>query len=282
MIPLLLRDLRGVSKAFLMLQNLCAVLYLLFAFPNLAFLTGGTIDINVFKLFWIDEIDTLLLKYEYISTIFYHLFYAFSSLQCLQYKNMICDPLHYRDYSRAKCITVRVICAVVLSLIFSMDQGCIYILKATGSQAMFKKVHGALAIFVIVKIIFMRAAYTAFLLRTTLKVRKTVAQSVLVRNDNTLRKLLVVVCYIPFGCNVLYFFVDVVSITGIVWTIFYNPCNYYVIQLTLNAIPGVTLITYTICATILCLAYIVLFPNLRRGLNKFCFFSCINQNNEGG
>ena len=211
---------------------------------------------------YVEDAMIVKVKFQYISTIFHHLFYGFSSLQCLQYRALICRPLEYSEYSQTKLIIARVIGVGITSLIFSMDKGIFFALKITKSQMY---AYHRLIIFRIVKLIVMRVAYTALLIDTMLKVRKSIAQSIQVRNDDVMCKLLIVVCYIPLVCNALYFFVDVITIIEIVLReLMQLACKSFTLLLTLNLVPGLTLFTYTICSIILCLAYVALFPNLRK------------------
>ena len=124
-VPALLKDLRGHSKVFLMLQNLSALLYVISEFIFLVIFAHRfnhlTLDLGQMattKSYFLP----LQNMFYFVAEIFYHLNLAFSLLQCLYYGQLICNPIYFKEYTQPNNVLKRVFFLAGLSLIMSLDR----------------------------------------------------------------------------------------------------------------------------------------------------------------
>ena len=281
-VVLLLWHLHGVSKTFLMMQNVCATLAVFFRYVILALIFGNFArsplsfksDLTEYFSNWkfLNYNKGFILQdvFEMISKIFLYELYVFSILQCLNYKVLVCHPLQYQDYCRKKRVMARVILFTVMAVILSLDKIVSFPLLY-GKIKIGQNARLAIAIFNIVKHVLFKIGYAGFLLGTAFHVKKAMAELEKVRNVDNLKNILILICHVPLGTGLLYFVEEITTlVASIMLAIDIDRCDHFYIHLVRSVIPIMTLTIYVICAVIHCGAYLLLFPNLRKKLFSCC------------
>ena len=279
LIPFLLRDLHGLSKTYLFMQNLCAFLTVFFKFIiNVLIIGEKFYSINFANvslyyarkgIFKLHEICT------FISSIFLYEFYALSVLQCLNYGALICHPLDYQEYSKLERVTVRIIGSLIGAIILNLDEMVGVTIAAIVAKSFrlqnIQIVRRVLSVIGIVKHGLLRVAYTGIIFNTMCKVKKVIVELEKVRNVDNMKNILILISYVPLGINFLLFIDEIMTMTMTLMQN-WNPkrCDHFYVNLERNVVPLLTLNTYTLCAVIHCAAYLVLFPNIRRRWKSFC------------
>ena len=284
LIVLLLRDLHGLSKTYLFLQNFCAALYVFFKFVMNALIDGKyseTLALDVSKTGASDGIyhragfrESLRLREitVFISSIFKYEFYAFTILHTLNYKALVCEPLQYQQYSDVKRVVGRIFFSLIMAFFFSLKDLVDLVLASQFSHPNVQLALKCLAVYDIVKHVLFKAVYFGILWNTTLQIKKVMVDLEKVRNVDYMEKILILISYVPL-CTSLLLFVDEIITTVVSMLQTFNPkrCDFFFVNLEKNVSPLLTLVTHTVCAIIHCLAYVVLFPNIRKKVTSlFC------------
>ena len=66
-----------------------------------------------------------------LSSFFYYLHYAFMLLQCANYRQLLCHPLHFADFIKTKKILLRISLTLVLAALATADEITLAILNST-------------------------------------------------------------------------------------------------------------------------------------------------------
>ena len=273
LIVLLLRDLHGLSKTYLFLQNFCAALYVFFKFIIKSLMDGQKIGAlaGVTKTGFSESLRLREIT-VFISSIFKYEFYAFTILHTLNYKALVCEPLQYQQYSDVKRVVGRIFFSLIMAFFLSLKDLVDLVLASQFSHPNVQLALKCLAVYDIVKHVLFKAVYIGILWNTTLQVKKVMVDLEKVRNVDYMKKILILISYVPL-CTSLLLFVDEIITTVVSTLQTFNPkrCDFFFVNLEKNVSPLLTLVTHTVCAIIHCLAYVVLFPNIRKKVTSlFC------------
>ena len=119
LIPCLLKNLRGHSKVYLILQNLSANVFLIMmAIPAMTAQTRpkdfASLAAGGYRIEGYVEIATIF------KNIFHYQQYSYQLLQSLNFYNMICKPLQYGEYSKSGRVVKRVVACLLFSCLLSV------------------------------------------------------------------------------------------------------------------------------------------------------------------
>ena len=267
--PFYLKNLRGHSKIFMLLQQLSIILYLIITF---------------LQLFWQDQIFLELSELSEVNSkkrhksllfvflltfpknIFYYQHYAFSALQAINYRQMICKPMHYQDYICTRNVIKRVLFSIILSILISID-----ILISWGIQFHGLHIHSSKTTLIykflrasnVVIFSMFKIAYTGALIKIASKIIRSLRQSKEM-NGRNIGPLFVVSCLIPLLNNFLYLSSEIPNK--------YLPFMNEIMNEVCEMAPlDLTVVVPTFVAfAIQCTGYLLCFPALRKKL--FCGF----------
>ena len=202
-LPLLLKDLRGHSKLYMILHQVNIVLCVTLIF--VARMIDDRMNMEMFEQFFVmDRIDPV--KHWYISLVcctifkqfFYYQYHAFIFLQCAHYRSMICDPLRFKEFSASKKVAERIAIALVISSLLLLDDIMLYLVHK------FEIRYYSLAELSLLKLLYIGA-----LAKMSYDIKNSLSQAEIVRDDQATRKpLYYVVAVIPLINGIICSVVD--------------------------------------------------------------------------
>ena len=310
-VPCLLKNLRGRAKLFHFLQQFSADLYLL------SIIVPSVLDVLILDRedagkIWA-EAHNVHKYYAFgattkaLGTIFFYQQYAFSLLLTLNYYNMICKSLKFREYSRCANVIKRVftsslICAI-LSVhhiprcvnIFYQSVGVVSLIegrsdldKTIRQAANLQFIMESTSIFEAVEVAILKVVYTCVLIFIGIKVKLSLYQSSELRNsenDDHNSTIFFTFCLVPLINNFIFILSDISKVI-----VTFHEANYtyesnsltcrvahdkYRLRLHLPFTASVFLVT----CIIQCSAYLHGFSHLRKGFctaNVLCRGQCLS------
>ena len=283
LLPMLLKNLKGHSKAYMILQQLTIVMYLVFSFAPL--MIANHIDTRVqaadlhvfFK-------NRHLYIVTYICNIFKGLFcyenQFFMILQCANYHKMICDGFQFEAYKKPRKVMVRVIRTFLLSMLLVVDDIVTNVVTAfmtfpnrfASSGKYMITVVQKIQVFGMCELLLFRFIVLSALLKMGFDIKRSLASAKGVRDGDDGRKpLLIVVVVFPlinaFVCNAVEMTAIIIPASSLAWS--EVPACSHGSELFRNQMMIPLLSSAYLMATIsTCCAYLVAFPKLRKNL---CF-----------
>ena len=287
LIPCLLKNLRGHSKVYLILQHLSANVFLIMMATAItietrpkdfiSFAAGGYRAEAYIKITAIFE------------NIFYYQQYSYSLLQSLNFYHMICNPLQYCEYTKPISVIKRVVVCLLFSFLLPLPSVLERMVVTFVSRNnwsldldLVKDVIYFNRIYCGVVACLLKVGYTVILSIISVRVRSSLAESREIRNDEaTISPLFVTVCLVPLVNNVLYlgseipraifdyrnnvhsdFKRDKVYYSDFKYDEEYFDPDWRFYELTFILTASV----YLMASVVQCSAYLICFPQLRRGL----------------
>ena len=267
LVPILLQNLRGSPKVFLVLQQISAFLCVIFSFVSLEISNSSLIELPSRD--WSDtSAINSWLKTQKISN-FWAAFFSsqhlsFSILQSLNYHEMITNPSHYEDYASIKRVVCRILALSLLSIISCVD----FLIECAPSS---RHVLYTLRIVRLVKYPIIKVSYTVTLIFVAYKIRKCLNQSNSVRGSTTLSSLFMAACVIPLINNMLFLGTELPNI--VIPYLFSRKqnlhatfCKSAVGHFARHIQMPLTISIYTMGSLIQCAAFLVCFPKLRENV----------------
>ena len=207
-LPLLLKDLRGHSKLYMILHQVNIVLCVTLIF--VARMIDDRMNMEMFEQFFVmDRIDPV--KHWYISLVcctifkqfFYYQYHAFIFLQCAHYRSMICDPLRFKEFSASKKVAKRIAIALVLSSLLLLDDITQIVLQHKMNKSLddlepVDNLAHKISYYSLAELSLFKLLYIGALVKMSYDIRKSLSQAEVVRDDHaTRRPLYYVVALIP-------------------------------------------------------------------------------------
>ena len=205
LVPILLQNLRGSPKTFLVLQQISSVLFVAFSFTSMEINNSSLTELTS-KEWGDDSAFAKLVTTQKICNFFAAFFlsqhFVFSILQSFNYYEMITNPLHFEEYAMVKKVVCRALVLSLVSVILCVD----YLIECVTSS---KSVTRALHVFRLAKYPIVKFSYTSTLVFVAYKIRLSLTQSNSIRGSTRLSSLFIAVCIIPLVNNVLFLGVEV-------------------------------------------------------------------------
>ena len=305
-VPCLLKNLRGRSKLLYFLQQFSADLYMLMIivllvldFDLLDREEAGKILANAHNWY---KYHAFSIVTAALGTIFFYQQYAFSLLLIINYYNMICNSLKFRDYSRPANMLKRVFTSLLLCSILSVhhiarlvscfSHSVYWMERGTDVDAYHKQIAEVVmkstSIFEAVEVALLKVVYTCILIFIGIKIKSSLNLSSELRISGNGRSdhnsiIFFTFCLVPLINN---FFFIVSDISKVIVT--FNQTIYsggdvsaesclddYTLRLHLPITASVFLVT----SIIHCSAYLYGFSHLRKGFctaNVLCRGQCLS------
>ena len=153
---------------------------------------------------------------DFLKKVFLYQYYAFSLLLSLHYNSMICNPMHFKEYTSFNNVFSRVLCSSIVSILLSLDDLFAFLYTARFLKvASFQKwgnLNNIMIIMNSVKFIMIKIAYTVILAIIAYKIKNALKISQNVRNQdkkNSIPALFIVFCFISLFNNFLYWCSDI-------------------------------------------------------------------------
>ena len=274
LIPCLLHNMRGVSKAYLVLQQLSANVFLIklvilmVPYRNksrdlTSFVSGGyTWSFTEFS--------------ENIGNVCFYQQFFYSVLQSLNFYHMICKPLKFAEYSKNWCVVCRVAFISIVSIVLNVPKLIESVMFKFASTWVFSQIESYLqvrrfnSVYNAVVLILLRIGYTTILSMIAVKVRSSLAESRGVREGKNNHPLFIAICIVPLINNILYLGSDIPQLIRSYRDITYSDMDrlnkFYADWRLFECRFILTTAVYLTAAVIQCSAYLLCFPQLRRCL----------------
>ena len=296
-VPFLLKNLHGHCKIYFVLQHLSGDFYLITLFVS-SYVKIWMHDFedpagNVST--WTDlfTYNTIVFAISSLGTMFFYQQYAFSLLQCLNYYHMICDSLRFAEYSLDSKAVKRVFgflgFCILLSLHGWVRCGATSYAHANrwSEEGRVKNIYPGYdtiflfhAIFDAVAVSILKFIYTIFLIRVSIRVKASLAQSSEMSNRQNIPTIFIVSCLVPLITNILYIVSDVTKILASFYEIprlnedsgkWKEDCVNISLGFQNNIHLPVTASVFFLACVIHCTTYLLCFSRLRKGI---CFWRC--------
>ena len=205
LVPVLLQNLRGSPRIFLVLQQISAVLFVVFSFIPMEINVSTLVELHSKPWGSEDPFPNSVLTQNicnFFAAFFLSQHFVFSILQSFNYHEMISNPLHFEEYAKVKKVLRRVMAMSLVSVVLCVD----YLIDCVISE---KSVSQALHIVRLAKYPIVKVLYTATLIFVAYKIRLSLKQSNSIRGSTTLSSLFIAVCVVPLVNNVLFLGVEV-------------------------------------------------------------------------
>ena len=282
-VPLLLQNLRGTPKVFLLLQQLCAVAYVTLCFFSLRLTVGVLTDKFGFNVYHMDfdkeRIGIISLQQRLMGL--FALFFAYqhlgySLLQSLHYHAMIADPLSFEKYGRVKKVIFRVLIMTLLSAALACERTVEMTVPLFNEDRDIReeernRAEYILKIFRIVKYSVVKVVYTAVLIVVAYKIWQSMEQSRNLRGSNQISPLFVAICVIPIVNDFVYLIAELPeAILPLVIQegdvkLLEAFCTTWLGHFVRHVQLPLTISIYTFASVLQCAGFLACFPKLREG-----------------
>ena len=136
-LPLFLQNIGGPSKLYMIWIQVASVLYISFTLTPLMIRNHMRDRVNsdglALSKMYLEEyhLFALVQAGDILRMFFYYLHYGFMLLQCANYRQMICDPLHFADFIKTKKIVIRILVTLILAALAVTDDVVFSILRSS-------------------------------------------------------------------------------------------------------------------------------------------------------
>ena len=206
-LPLLLKNLRGHSKLYMILQQVSIVFCVTLVF--VVQIVDDRLRTDLHKQFsepgmpevkhWIIIIACSAIFKQF----FFYQYHAFTFLQCTHYRSMICDPLRFKEFSASKKVAERIAIALVISSLLLLDDIAQITagrkpIKSEEDRVQMDNLVFKISYYSLAELSLFKLLYIGALVKMSYDIRKSLSQAEVVRDDHaTRRPLYYVVALIP-------------------------------------------------------------------------------------
>ena len=271
-LPVLLKDLRGHSKLYMILHQLSNVLHLtLILVPHIVsgHLKHATISERSLHILTERRWNIIVACSIIFKQFFYYQHHAFTFLQCGHYRSMICDPLRFKEFSACKKVLRRIAIALLLFSLLLIDDitKISFEFRVSLVAEQKERVVSKITMYSFVELSVFKLLYIGTLVKISLDIRNSLSQAENVRDEEgTRRPLFYVVAVIPLINSILCSSIEITTAA----IIFYLRSNLKAYECTsadqkFSRVVQIPLVAsvYLLTSIINTCGYLICFPKLR-------------------
>ena len=282
--PLFLQNIGGPSKMYMICTQVAVVLYLNCSLAALMItnhvrekiLLDSSISIKTY--FEKYNLFTIKKVVEILKMFFYYLHYAFTLLQCINYRKMICNPLHFADYIKRRNLCVRILVALVLAALAMSDDIADTVLLSWSRNIYIIHGHRKVLIYAMCEQSLFRVVFLVAMVKMAHDIRKSLRQGGRILDGPDRMPVFIAVAIVPIINGFLCHAVETCMMLVNFFFNNYESCDDISEAIKNHVTVPILTAVHLIASLASCCTYLICFPKLRENP---CFMTICQRGQTG-